>query len=162
MARVYKVPHYTDVIAAKACLLSGFKKGRLLDNAIYAACDEDYASLRAECDELDPGSKTESSREDAVAMVAMREGIDRVMSYANANTDVYHENGWSFQDILCVSNAVSYMYEGAPVWPLWHHTGGELRMARRRISREVCLRRRLYSQLRWIQRVLRIRRPWLG
>ena len=97
MARVYKVHHYTDVIAAKAYLLSGFKKGRFRDNAINAACDEDYTSLRAECDELDFGSETESCHEDAVAMVAMREGIDRVMTYANANTVVYHENGWSFQ-----------------------------------------------------------------
>ena len=112
MARVYKVHHYTDVIAAKAYLLSGFKKGRFRDNAINAACDEDYISLRAECDEVDSGLETESRREDAVAMVAMREGIDRVMTYANANTVVYHENGWSFQDILCGANAVSYMYEG--------------------------------------------------
>ena len=98
MARVYRVPHYMDVIAAKAYLLSGFKKGRFLNSAIEAACDHEYESLRAECNDID---EDVTRRDDAVVMVAMGEGMDRVITYANANASVFHSNNWEFKDILC-------------------------------------------------------------
>ena len=45
-------------------------------------------------------------------MVAMRESIDRVLLYANANAYVYHENKWTFKDLSCSSAAVTYLFEG--------------------------------------------------
>ena len=106
------MPHYMDVIAAKAYLLSGFKKGKFLNSAIAAACDDEYESLRVECDDLDEDVTKEARRNNAVAMVAMREGMDRVIAYANANASVSHSSNWEFKDILCGTYAVSYLFEG--------------------------------------------------
>ena len=54
----------------------------------------------------------EARRNNAVAMVALREGMDRVIAYANANASVFHSNNWEFKDILHGADAVSYLFEG--------------------------------------------------
>ena len=109
MARAFKVPHYSEIVAAKAYQLSGFKKSKFLDIAVAAACDDDYVSLRAECDELDDKSRDEKMPSQWWRCVS----IDRVLSYANDNAYVYHENKWTFKYILCrAAAAVTYLFEG--------------------------------------------------